>query len=114
MGFEPTTNSLEGCDSTTELRPRGRFILTLWRVRGKASRWPLRELLGHLTPGALLRYPSGLPAVAAGQRRPLALHHYARASGTPAALPSEHPVPLRGSPWPAAPRFVFVWKPMIT
>jgi hypothetical protein len=23
MGFEPTTNSLEGCDSTTELRPQG-------------------------------------------------------------------------------------------
>ena len=22
MGFEPTTNSLEGCDSTTELRPQ--------------------------------------------------------------------------------------------
>ena len=33
MGIEPTTNSLEGCDSTTELLPRNRKRLAFSSLR---------------------------------------------------------------------------------
>ena len=40
-GIEPATNSLEGCDSTTELLPPSRFALR----RGRPAYNPLRLLV---------------------------------------------------------------------
>ena len=64
-GIEPATNSLEGCDSTTELLPPSRLaFLPLPRRSGGQAR--LRVLTGPDASTAL----SGLPSVARGATRP--------------------------------------------